>query len=112
MEIVGLPIRLLDQHQLAAGRVAFDAGGGGKQIADRLKEQQHYVQTVQFREAATDKQAYVNRRAELYGTLQRFLDPDREEGQGQRSLTCCSGEDLRQEVVVPAAAAAFHDEAF
>jgi len=31
--------------------------------------------------------------------------------QGQRELTCLSGEDLHQEVVVPAAAAAFHGEA-
>jgi hypothetical protein len=31
--------------------------------------------------------------------------------QGQRPLTCCSGKDLQQEVVVPGAAAAFADDA-
>lgn len=51
-----------------------DAGGGGKQIADRLREQNYWVQTVGFGEAPQNKQAYVNRRAELYGTLAQLMN--------------------------------------
>jgi len=60
--------------------VAIDAGGGGKQIADRLWEQDYDVQVIGFGEGADSKQAYKNRRAEMYGTLRGFLNPDREEG--------------------------------
>ena len=48
MEIAGRTIRLIEQHRLPAWQVAFDAGGGGKQIADRLHEQRHFVQVVGF----------------------------------------------------------------
>ena len=30
--------------------------------------------------------------------------------QGQRTLSCCTGECLHEEVVIPSAAAAFHDQ--
>ena len=80
MEIGGRTIRLIKRHELPAGRVAFDAGGGGKQIADRLHEQGHHVQIVGFGESAEAKQAYRNRRAELYGKLRELLNPDREGG--------------------------------
>jgi hypothetical protein len=80
MEICGLTIRLMKEHSLSPARVAIDAGGGGKQIADRLVEQKYRVQTIGFGEGADDKQAFKNRRAELYGCLRKLLDPEREDG--------------------------------
>ncbi len=80
MEIPGRTIRLMEQYKVSAQRVAFDAGGGGKQIADRLIEQGHYVQIVGFGEGPDAKQAYKNRRAEMYGILRELINPDREEG--------------------------------
>ena len=80
MEIPGRTIRLMDQYNIPASRVAFDAGGGGKQIADRLREQGHYVQIIGFGEGADAKQAYKNRRVEMYDKLREYLNPDRKEG--------------------------------
>lgn len=62
MEIAGLTIELIRRHDLPAQSVVFDAGGGGKQIADRLIEQGHYVMATNFGEIAEDKQAYPNSR--------------------------------------------------
>ena len=80
MEIPGRTIELMSQYKVPASQVAFDAGGGGKQIADRLQEQGHWVQIVGFGEGPDTKQAYKNRRTEMYGTFREFLNPDREEG--------------------------------
>ncbi len=80
MEIPGRTIQLMRDYQLDASQVAMDAGGGGKQIADRLHEQGHYVLPVAFGEGPSDKQAYKNRRGELYGVLREWLNPDREGG--------------------------------
>ena len=60
MHIVGQTIALMQQYAVPASRVAIDAGGGGKQIADRLHEQGYYVQIVGFGEAAG-----ANRRSEI-----------------------------------------------
>ena len=80
MEIVGRTIQLIREHNLSARRVAFDAGGGGKQIGDRLREQNYHVQLIGFGESADAKQAYRNKRAELYGKLREYLNPERESG--------------------------------
>ena len=97
MEIAGLTRQLIEQYQLPAWHVAFDAGGGGKQIADRLEEQGFAVIVVHFGEAADARQAYVNRRAELYGVLAACFDPEREEG-----VFCLppEGDELRAELNV------------
>ena len=75
MEVVGRTIRLIEDYQLSPGRVVLDAGGGGTQIADRLWEQNYGVVTVNFGETPDAKQAYKNRRAELFGELRKHLDP-------------------------------------
>jgi hypothetical protein len=80
MEIAGRTIRLIEEHNLWAGWVAFDAGGGGKQIGDRLREQGYPVQLIGFGESAEAKLAYRNRRAEMYGKLREYVNPKREGG--------------------------------
>ena len=59
----------------------MDAGGGGKQLADRLAEQGYPVLVVGFGESADAKQTFRNRRSEMYGLLRERLKPDRDEGQ-------------------------------
>jgi hypothetical protein len=94
--IVGQTLALMHRHGVRAEDVAFDRGGGGKQIADQLRSQGYDVRTVAFGEAASpephrgpagfterrdareQRTAYVNRRAEMYGTLRDLLDPSRE----------------------------------
>ncbi len=78
-------------------RVIFDAGGGGKEHADRLRDWGYPVRTVAFGEGATplprrgggrmyasleqridqkeENYVYFNRRAEMYGELSQLLDP-------------------------------------
>jgi|GEM_PF-2074495 Terminase-like family. len=97
MEIVGHTVRLIQTHNLPADCVAIDAGGGGKQIADRLHEQGFYVRSIGFGEAADDSQAHKNRRAELYGNLRRLLDPERENG---GFLLPPDAAELRQELAI------------
>lgn len=75
--------------------ICFDRGGGGKQIADRMREAGYPVSTVAFNEAVNlpisrvrhqteirrenreDKSAYTNRRQEMYGTLSDAIDPSK-----------------------------------
>jgi hypothetical protein len=97
MVIPGRTIQLMGQYNLSPYQVAFDAGGGGKQIADRLQEQGHRVCVVGFGESADAGQAYKNRRAELYGKLREYLNPNREEGVFALPP---DGHPLRQELAV------------
>lgn len=79
-------------------KVCFDAGGGGHQLVDRLKEMGHEgVRTVAFggqvdlpiqrrkhhpwkrRVNKEERYAYFNRRAEMYGELSEEMDPYRYE---------------------------------
>lgn len=93
MKIVHRTIKYMNDYHIPAEKVAFDAGGGGKQIADRLREMGYHVKTVFFGESpmpakgervkktkekeghAERRQAYKNRRAEMYGMLRELLDP-------------------------------------
>jgi hypothetical protein len=81
------------KHNVPAERVVFDRGGGGKEHADRLREDGHYVRTVAFgetiapdprsgqtpvdekKEQREEKYVYVNRRAQMYHDLSLLLDP-------------------------------------
>jgi hypothetical protein len=78
--------------------VMLDRGGGGKQHADRLRAAGFPVRTVAFGEPVSpepkrglttigsrklqleERYTYVNRRAEMYGTLRELLDPANDEG--------------------------------
>jgi hypothetical protein len=76
--------------------IVFDAGGGGVQHANTLRELAYPVRTVAFGEGVTlepkrgmrlhsekidlrsERQGYTNRRAEMYGDLRELLDPSYE----------------------------------
>jgi hypothetical protein len=91
--IEGLVTDMARRNAVPAYRVCVDRGGGGKQIADRLRSRGLAVRTVAFGEAASaeprrwralfgtrvDEQErryeYRNRRAQLYGELSELCDP-------------------------------------
>jgi hypothetical protein len=88
------------RHNVPAHKWIFDAGGGGKQHADRLRENGYDVRTVGFGEAATPpvaktrarigyrvkvaqketKYVYYNRRSEMYGDLSVLCAEDYDRG--------------------------------
>lgn len=96
-EIIRTTLALRKEYGVPDDRVYIDRGGGGKQHADRLREDHGMpgVVTVgfgegvsqeprrgrtQYRERVDVKEsryAYKNRRAELYGDLSDRLDPSR-----------------------------------
>jgi hypothetical protein len=87
--------RLDDRGSLKEGRVCIDRGGGGLQLADRLRAMGYPVRTVAFGENITpdprrgrvglgqrvdereERYVYRNRRAQMYGRLRELLDPAR-----------------------------------
>lgn len=91
-------LALMRRHNVLPENVVFDRGGGGKQHADRLRQQGYPVRTVAFGEALTvqpkrgirvlpekieqkeQHYAWVNRRAQMYGELRDMLDPIRPQG--------------------------------
>lgn len=93
MEIAGITIHFMRKHGVPAERVYFDRGGGGKQIADRLREQGYKVQTIGFGEAASPpldvrqkrmdvrkevqevNRVFKNKRAEMYGQTREEMNP-------------------------------------
>jgi len=93
MAIVRRTIKFMAHYKIPPEKVAMDAGGGGKQIADRLREMGYHIRTVFFGESPTPdkgtrqkrtkekeaqaerRQAYKNRRAEMYGMLRELMDP-------------------------------------
>lgn len=95
-------IRYGREFNIPPQRWIFDRGGGGKQHADRLRDEGYPVQTVAFGEAVTpptpkvtvykpyderieeqeSRSEYVNRRAEMYGEFSKLLDPVYTRGYG------------------------------
>lgn len=91
--ITGDTIALMRQWSVDPNNVVFDAGGGGKQHADRLRQQGYKVKAVAFGGAPTAERTrtltpiaarrlqdetrliYKNRRAEMYGILRERLNP-------------------------------------
>lgn len=92
-KIPGEVIAFARKHNVDAENVLFDAGGGGKQHADRLRARGFNCRIVFFGEAVTpepksgmtptfvkkqqreQRVVYKNRRAEMYGILRELLDP-------------------------------------
>lgn len=90
VEITGRTIRLMRKYGISDGAVAFDAGGGGKQIADVLRDKGYEnVIDVPFGAKANDPAKYRNRRAELYGQLREAMEPN-DELLRLSEMTCCS----------------------
>jgi len=91
--ITGQTLEIMREYKIAPEYVCFDRGGGGKEHADRLRSQGYKVRTVAFGEPLLipirygdtqvkdrvanreERYSYVNRRAEMYGTLRLLLDP-------------------------------------
>lgn len=95
-KIPGITLALAREYRVPMEKIFFDRGGGGKQHADKLREQGHKVQTVAFGESVMParkhgltplaqrnladevRYAYKNRRAQMYGILRELINPDRE----------------------------------
>jgi hypothetical protein len=91
--IINRTLALKQRWNISAENIVFDRGGGGKQIADQLRQAGFNVRTVAFGEAVRpepkvgmtnlddrvhqneQKYSYFNRRAELYGGLREIMDP-------------------------------------
>jgi hypothetical protein len=91
--IQGSLIALGRKYNLTPSRWMFDRGGGGKQIADRMRDDGYDVLTVGFGDvvsvgvrrgialysdrldAQEARSAYKNRRAQMYGDLAALIDP-------------------------------------
>jgi len=100
--ITGEAIAFMRKHNVPPTGVCIDRGGGGKQHADRLRDQGFNVRTVAFgesvmmepkrgmrmleeqRENREDRYTYVNRRAQMYGEFSDLLDPSRRDEDGKR----------------------------
>lgn len=84
---------LMRDWNIRADHVGFDLGGGGKQIADRLRDMGHSVRAIPFGEPVVpqpirhkrpfsdrlelleEKRAYVNRRAQMYWEFSEACNP-------------------------------------
>jgi hypothetical protein len=91
--ISGHVLALARRWNCPVSMICFDRGGGGKQIADRMKELGYPVTTVSFGEAVNleikrvrhqvpdrrenreDKTIYTSRRQEMYAELSNAIDP-------------------------------------
>lgn len=90
-------LAFMTRHGVPPEMTMFDRGGGGKQHADRLRQQGYNVRTVAFGESSKPERKrggitpldtaikqdetryiYKNRRAEMYGRLRIRLDPSNE----------------------------------
>lgn len=88
-------LAFIRKHGARPEQVCFDRGGGGKQIADRLRAGGFMVRTVGFGEAIAldpkrgihklatrldtkeERYTFLNRRAQMYGELSERLEPQR-----------------------------------
>lgn len=77
-DVSGYTIDLMRRYRIKAWAVAFDAGGGGKQVADMLRAQDDMefgeIVDIWFGAKALDGKKYNNRRTELYGELRTVLE--------------------------------------
>lgn len=89
-------IEMMNKWALMPERVVFDRGGGGKQIADRMRAMGIGVRTVAFGESVSpdprrivpgvaqrveekeERYVFFNRRAQMYGELSEMMDPNAE----------------------------------
>lgn len=92
--IRGIVLATAIKFGVPMNRIVFDTGGGGRQIADTLREEGYPVRTVSFGGAPNlelrhglrpmqerrvnrdDKGAFASMRDQMYGELREMLDPD------------------------------------
>jgi len=90
--ITGQCLGLMRKWNIYAYNVGFDRGGGGKQHADRLRDQGYAVRTIGFGETPSNliqnpsseeekelkeqKAIYRSRRVQLYAEASKLLDPN------------------------------------
>lgn len=113
-DIVKETIALMREYHVPASKVCFDIGGGGKQHADYMIAQGFRVHTVAFGESVKlekvrgmttftdklntegEKQAYKNRRVQMYHHLKQLMDPDLNgEGRNYKGFALPSDQRLR-----------------
>lgn len=91
--ITGEAVYFMKKHNVPPYKVLFDRGGGGKEHADRLRQQGYAVRSIGFGETVNlepkrgivhfkervevrdERLAYVNRRAQMYGECSELFDP-------------------------------------
>ena len=104
-DIKHMILRFMKKYSIDPSRVMIDRGGGGKQIADQLREMDQEVRTVSFGEAILspiqrgivqpeerlevreERYTYKNRRAQMYGRLMERLDPEDPENPNTKKMT-------------------------
>jgi hypothetical protein len=89
-----ITLTLMSKWGVAAENVLFDRGGGGKQHADLMRKQNHFVRTISFGESASPEMrpvvpylsfmkevdvsetqmVFKNRRAQMYWLLRQLMD--------------------------------------
>lgn len=101
--IIGHTIGIMTRYGIQPENVLFDRGGGGKEHADMMVSKGFKVRAVGFGESIMleprrglhqlplrldvrgDRQAYKNRRAQMYGEFSALLDPDALDSSGNPS---------------------------
>ena len=73
MSVVGTTILMAKEHEIDSHNVWVDDTGVGGGVTDRLVEQDHYVHGVKLAEKADEETLYINRRAENYWRLRKWL---------------------------------------
>lgn len=86
MHVAGLVANIIVEER--PSKVFIDIGGIGSGIYDRLVEMGYgdTVVAVNFGESATDEKKYVNRRAEMWGEMRKWLQAQPSEIPGDGSL--------------------------
>lgn len=92
MRIIDEVVAAIHQYGVPADKVCFDRGGGGRQLADRMRQMGYPVQTVLFGEQVCEapvpgvspsekmetretRTAYFNRRSQMFASLSEAIDP-------------------------------------
>lgn len=117
-DVVTEAIAFMQRHRCEDRRVLFDAGGGGKQHADRMrkmgykrvreigfgeevaKEIKRVQDTIDVRkDVKSEHYAYFNRRAQMYGQLRQAIDPNSESFPNGFAIPSGPGHDWTVELV-------------
>lgn len=93
-DVVDITMQLMREWQVPPERIYFDTGGGGKQHADRMRENGFKVRSIGFgtppslevryarysvnrrKDMGELRYTYRSRRAQMYHLLRQLIDPD------------------------------------